>query len=135
MNPQSDLDVMKERMLLLQKARSILNEQYLKNNADLHKKWQEESHQVWITKGSLLPYNAGFSYPTEEEVVAKALEIYNEQNKNKPEIDKKDIKEISPWQLYLTPEKITAVEEQPVEPSPEAVNAEPITGDVNHDIQ
>lgn len=78
----SDLDVVKERTLYLSKAQSLLNERYLKQKSEAYKQWQQDSHQMWITQGILLPFASSFIYPTQAEIVAKALELYNEDHKN-----------------------------------------------------
>lgn len=67
------------RLEFLRLARLELNEEYLKKRNDLHKSWQSDSQAAWLTQGKLLPYPVSTSFfPTEQEVVAKALELYNQ---------------------------------------------------------
>lgn len=131
----TDSDIVKERTAFLNKAQTILNEQYLRKKAESYKKWQQDSHQMWITQGILLPYQSAFEYPTQEEIVAKALELYNEKYKNTSQNNTSSPKELTPWEMYLnpppTPTEVaveqpqeTKIEEPIIEP--ELVNIEPI---------
>lgn len=129
----TDSDIVKERTVFLNKAQTILNEQYLKKKAESYKKWQQDSHQMWITQGILLPYQSAFEYPTQEEIVAKALELYNEKYKNTSQNNTSPPpKEVTPWEMYLTPPPSTPTEaavEQPQETKieePAEVNVEPV---------
>lgn len=128
----TDSDIVKERTAFLNKAQTILNEQYLKKKAESYKKWQQDSHQMWITQGILLPYQSAFEYPTQEEIVAKALELYNEKYKNTNQNNTSPPKELTPWEMYLNPLPSTPTEpavEQPQETKieePAVVNVEPI---------
>jgi len=76
----NELEINRQRAQLLVKARSLLNEEYLKNRAEEYEKWQAESNRMWISQGILLPCPNKFTYPTEEAVVARALELYNKQS-------------------------------------------------------
>lgn len=141
----NQLEINKQRAQLLTTARTLLNDEYQKKRSEQYTKWQSESNHLWISKGIMLPYPSSFGYPTEEEVVAKALELYNAQN-NKPtgiELPKTDdsmsssvtaklievshnvrpvvlpeVPEVTPWQQYLIPEP--QVEQAPVVEEPVA---------------
>jgi len=76
----NELEINRQRAQLLVKARALLNEEYLKNRNNEYELWQADSNRMWISQGILLPCPNKFSYPTEEAVVAKALELYNQQN-------------------------------------------------------
>jgi hypothetical protein len=76
----NELEINRHRAQLLVKARALLNEEYLKNRAEEYEKWQAESNRMWISQGILLPCPNKFTYPTEEAVVARALELYNKQS-------------------------------------------------------
>lgn len=76
----NELEINRQRAQLLVKARALLNEEYLKNRATEYEQWQADSNRMWISQGILLPCPNKFTYPTEEAVVAKALELYNKQN-------------------------------------------------------
>jgi len=75
----NELEINRQRAQLLVKARALLNEEYLKNRANEYEQWQADSNRMWISQGILLPCPNKFTYPTEEAVVAKALELYNKQ--------------------------------------------------------
>jgi hypothetical protein len=154
----NESEINKQRAQLLVKARVLLNEEYLKNRTDEYEKWQADSNRMWISQGILLPCPSKFAYPTEDEIVVKALELYNKQNPTTTpvsQLPKTDIEmtssvtaklvEVSqniapvalpevpattPWEQYLAP-----VEEKPAEPEyeqvVEPVKAEPV---VEYDI-
>ena len=143
----NEVEIQRQRAQLLTKARSLLNEEYQKQRSEQFTKWQSESNHLWVSKGIILPYPSAFGYPTEEEVVAKALQLYNAQNNIKPastgvDLPKTDesmtssvtarlmevsqnvrpvvlpeVPDITPWEQYLTP----AEEVKPPEPVVEEV--------------
>lgn len=143
----NEIEIQRQRAQLLTKARSLLNEEYQKQRSEQFTKWQSESNHLWVSKGIILPYPSAFGYPTEEEVVAKALQLYNAQNNIKPastgvDLPKTDesmtssvtarlmevsqnvrpvvlpeVPDITPWEQYLTP----AEEVKPPEPVVEEV--------------
>lgn len=76
----NELEIQRHRATLLSQARTLLNDEYQRQRAEQYSKWQLESNHLWVTKGILLPYPSSFGYPTEEEVVKKALELYNKQS-------------------------------------------------------
>lgn len=155
----NQLEINRQRAQLLTTARNLLNEEYQKKRSEQYTKWQSESNHLWISKGIMLPYPSSFGYPTEEEVVAKALELYNAQtNKSAnsgvqlPKTDESmtssvteklmevsndvkpvvlpEVPDISPWEQYLAPEPITEqVVEEVVLPEP-IVEPEPVVEDV-----
>jgi hypothetical protein len=75
----TELEIQRQRAQLLAKARALLNEEYLKNRTNEYEQWQADSDRMWISQGILLPCPNKFTYPTEEAVVARALELYNKQ--------------------------------------------------------
>jgi hypothetical protein len=75
----TELEINRQRAQLLVKARASLNEEYLKNRTNEYEQWQAESNRMWISQGILLPCPNKFTYPSEEAVVARALELYNKQ--------------------------------------------------------
>ena len=155
----NQLEINRQRAQLLTTARNLLNEEYQKKRSEQYTKWQSESNHLWISKGIMLPYPSSFGYPTEEEVVAKALELYNAQtnksastgvqlpktdesmtssvteklmeisNNIKP-VEFPEVPEQTPWEQYLAPEPITEpVVEEVVLPEP-IVETEPEVEDV-----
>jgi hypothetical protein len=81
----NELELNRHRANLLSTARTMLNDEYQKKRGEEYTKWQHESNHLWISKGIMLPYPTKFGYPTEEEVVAKALQLYNAQNNTAPQ--------------------------------------------------
>jgi hypothetical protein len=73
----NELDKNKKLAEILKLARLSLNDEFMNKYAESHQAWQVACNQAWITKGMLLPYSNKFVYPTEQEIVAKAVEIYN----------------------------------------------------------
>lgn len=67
----------KRRNALLTQARQLVNKEYIARRAEQHQHWIANSESSWRTNGALLPYPAGILYPSEDEIVAKALELYN----------------------------------------------------------
>lgn len=61
---------------ILRLARMELNEEYMKNYNSAHTAWLVSSRSAWQTNGTLLPFSVQFKYPSEEEVVARGVEIY-----------------------------------------------------------
>jgi len=54
-----------------------LNEEYMKQHSIAHTAWITGARTAWTTTGTLLPFTTKFVYPSEEEVVARGVEIYN----------------------------------------------------------
>jgi hypothetical protein len=128
----NQIEINRQRAQLLTTARNLLNEEYQKKRSEQYTKWQSESNHLWISKGIMLPYPSSFGYPTEEEVVARALELYNAQNNkqstgvelpktdesmtssvtaklmevshNVKQVEMPEVPEVTPWQQYLIPE-------------------------------
>ena len=67
----------KRRTGLLAQARQLVNKEYIARRTEQHQHWIANSESSWRTNGALLPYPAGILYPSEDEIVAKALELYN----------------------------------------------------------
>lgn len=71
------IEELKKRAELLKIARQLLNKDYINRRAQQHQLWITNSETSWKATRSLLPYPPTTLYPSEEEVVAKALELYN----------------------------------------------------------
>jgi hypothetical protein len=155
----NQLEINRQRAHLLTVARNLLNEEYQQKRSEQFTKWQTESNHLWISKGIILPYPSSFGYPSEEEVVAKALELYNTQNNIKPatsiELPKTDdsmtssvtaklmevsnnvkpvvlpeVADVTPWEQYLTTEPIVEpIAEEVILPEP-VEDLEPVVEDV-----
>jgi hypothetical protein len=70
----------KELAELLKRARRMLNTEFLEKNSQSIPKF--ECDAAWLSKGIMLPYPPVVKFPTEKEVIAKALELYNLSNPN-----------------------------------------------------
>lgn len=123
----NDADDNKKKFELLKTARQLLQQEYVNARMKQHTQWIASSETSWVTNGALLPYPSGALYPTEAEVVAKALELYNLSNNNIAKVpqSKDVIANIfsAPTTTALTVETAN-VTQQLVEAS--TVNAEPI---------
>lgn len=156
----NEVEIQRQRAQLLTTARNLLNEEYQKKRSEQFTKWQTESNHLWISKGIILPYPSSFGYPTEEEVVAKALELYNAQNNIKPatsvvELPKTEdvmtssvtaklmevslsvkpvvlpeVPDVTPWEQYLAPEPITEPVVEEVVLPEPVIEPEPVVEDV-----
>lgn len=63
---------------MLKLARASLNEEFLKKQSDAYQQWYVASNQTWKSTGTLLPpSNIKLVYPSEQDIVQRALEIYN----------------------------------------------------------
>lgn len=134
----NELDKNKKLAEILKLARLSLNDEFINKYAEAHQAWQVACNQAWITKGMLLPYSNKFVYPTEQEIVAKAVEIYNTLTPteraglvaNVPTtVETETVQEETP-----VPETVTAEVEVPTE-EPEIVEPvesieEPVVDDV-----
>lgn len=157
----NQVDINRQRAQLLTAARNLLNEEYKQSRSEQYTKWQTESNHLWISKGIILPYPSSFGYPTEEEVVTRALQLYNIQNNNVstptgvelPKTDDSmtssvtaklmeasqpakqivlpDVPDVTPWEQYLAPAPL--VESIPEEPVilEPTIEPEPVVEDVD----
>jgi hypothetical protein len=62
---------------ILKLARLQLNEEYMKKHSAAQTSWLTGARTAWTTSGTLLPFANKFVYPSESEVVARGVEIYN----------------------------------------------------------
>lgn len=69
---------------ILKLARLQLNDEYMKQHSAAHTAWIANARIAWTTNGTLLPFTTKFVYPTEEEVVARGVEIYNTLTQKAP---------------------------------------------------
>ena len=67
---------MQRRGALLKKAKQILLQEYAAIRTQQHQQWIKDSETSWRTNGILMAYPPGKLYPSEQEIVEKALELY-----------------------------------------------------------
>jgi hypothetical protein len=72
-----DTDKIKQRFELIKIARELLNEDYINRRAEDHNKWVAENDELWRTKRRNLPYPPFAQYPTDDEIVRAASNLYN----------------------------------------------------------
>jgi len=65
---------------ILRLARLQLNEEFMSGHSSAQSNWLNSARTAWTTSGVLLPFANKFVYPTEEEVVARGVKIYNSLN-------------------------------------------------------
>jgi hypothetical protein len=71
---------MQKRGELVKRARQILIQEFTAMRNQQHQQWLRESAMTWKNKGVLIAYPPAKMYPTEQEVVDKALELFNRSN-------------------------------------------------------
>lgn len=69
-----------QRMALLKTAREKLNNQYIQDRANAFAQWNNDCDRVWKESGIKLPFPPPGPVPSESDVVAYALSLYNVQN-------------------------------------------------------
>ena len=139
----NSLDNTKRLAELLKLAREALNDEFLKQQMERHQAWLVACNQAWITKGMLLPYTTTLVYPTEKEIVARAVTIYNELNPaeqavieatNAPVLDAEEVapavEETATDGIIEQPivEEVAPVTEEPVIATPGAEKIKPAVG-------
>jgi hypothetical protein len=65
-----------KRLKLLKMARDKLGAELLQKHNDSFLNWKKECDEAWDKDKKLLPYHVQSYYPTESEIVAKAVELY-----------------------------------------------------------
>jgi len=78
----ANMDNTNQKLELLKMARQLLNEEYINRRAEDHNAWLAKCDEAWRTRRVKLPYPPFAPYPTEEQIVAKALTLYNFINPN-----------------------------------------------------
>ena len=68
---------MQRRGALLKKAKQILIQEYAAIRTQQHQQWIQDSESSWRTNGVLMAYPPGKLYPSEQDIIDKALELYN----------------------------------------------------------
>lgn len=129
----------KQLELLLKQARKMLNAEFLQKSA--YSVPTVGCDAAWLSKGLMLPYPPVVSFPTDKDVIARALELYNASNpapvaplinqniateepESVPENPDNNIIEIVPY-IDITNDEIEEDDTVNIDPTPEAIS-EPI---------
>lgn len=75
---------------LLRIARDLAYSDYNNRKADIHNKWVSESAQLWQTRRQRLAYPPIPTYPTEEEIVERALKLVSFLSTHRPDLEYQD---------------------------------------------
>ena len=114
---------------MLRLARASLNEEFMQKQTDAYQKWHASCTDAWKTNGMLLPpYNIKLTYPAEQDIVKRALEIYNTLTPAVETTVQQDAPAAMPAEIFVEP----VVEEIPIaeEPVPEIVEVVPVAVEV-----
>ena len=99
----NEIQETKKKLELLKLARNLLNEEYVKARADEYSQWVRDCDAAWREQGIKLPYPALPPMPSESDVVARALKLYNYVNAaEKPVLSTAETSVVS----GLTPESV-----------------------------
>jgi hypothetical protein len=99
----NEIQETKKKLELLKLARNLLNEEYVKARADEYSQWVRDCDAAWREQGIKLPYPALPPMPSESDVVARALKLYNYINAaEKPVLSTAETSVVS----GLTPESV-----------------------------
>jgi hypothetical protein len=110
---------MQKRGALLKKAKQILLQEYAAIRTQQHQQWIRDSETSWRTNGILMAYPPGKIYPTEPEIIEKALELYNKSIATTPvNIEVPVISTISTPEIIETIETTETTAEPVVEETP-----------------
>ena len=94
------LEESEKRLRILKKAREALGAELLKKHREAFAVWQEECEDAWLKDKKLLPYLVQSYYPTEAEIVEKAVELY------KATIPTEESEEVIVEPEFIEPESI-----------------------------
>jgi hypothetical protein len=75
---QISFEEMQRRNILLKKSKQILLQEYAAERTQQHQQWIRDSETSWRTNGVLMAYPQGKLYPSEQDIIDKALELYNQ---------------------------------------------------------
>ncbi len=83
-----------KRLKMLKMARDTLGAELLKKHNDSFMNWKKECDEAWDKDKKLLPYHVQSYYPTESEIVAKAVELYVANVSANLEVEAEDKEEV-----------------------------------------
>ena len=131
MTDQISPEELQKRNLLLKTAKQMLIQDYATLRTQQHQQWIKDSETSWKTNGVLLAYPPAKLYPTEQEIVNKALELYNQSlptNTTNNEIKlQSEVAEIYNEPITIVPEVVDT--SKPIE------NTEPLSSTVTEQLK
>lgn len=110
---------------MLRLARISLNEEFMRKQSEAYQDWHTSCNKAWQTNGMLLPpYSVKLTYPSEQDIVKKALEIYNTLTPALETTVQQDVPTAMPEEVFVEPvvEAVPIVEEI----MPEVIEPEPV---------
>lgn len=102
-----------KRLKLLKTARDKLGAELLQKHNDAFLKWKNDCDEAWEKDKKLLPYHVQSYYPTESEIVAKAVELYVATVKAEVEETKQEpVEEVLPQSIdnFTTDNEVISME-------------------------
>lgn len=100
---------------ILRQAREALNEELLAKQTSAYQIWLDSCNLSWRSKGTLLPPNSvKLIYPTETDIVNRALEIYNALNPAVEVAPTPTVTVAEPIEPVTDTAEVTASVEEPV---------------------
>lgn len=110
---------------ILRLARASLNEELMQRQSETYQQWHASVNEAWKSNGMLLPpYRIKVMYPSEQDIVKKALEIYNTLTPTPEVITKQETPSTMPEEVFTNE---TPIVEDKIEP--EVVSAHEIIAD------
>ena len=131
MTDQISPEELQKRNLLLKTAKQMLIQDYATLRTQQHQQWIKDSETSWKTNGVLLAYPPAKLYPTEQEIVNKALELYNQSLPTNNEIKlQNQVAEIYNEPITIVPEVVDT--SKPIE---NTENTEPLSSTVTEQLK
>jgi hypothetical protein len=72
---------------ILKLAREQLVSEFITQRAEDHLQWLRDADEAWRTKGALLPYPIAPLYPSEADILSRAIELSKTLSVSDPSID------------------------------------------------
>ena len=86
---------------ILRLARASLNEELMQRQSEAYQQWHASVNEAWKSNGMLLPpYRIKVMYPSEQDIVKKALEIYNTLTPTPEVITKQETPSTIPEEVF-----------------------------------
>jgi hypothetical protein len=80
-------ETLSKNVEILKMAREQLVSEFITQRAEDHLQWLRDADESWRTKGALLPYPIAPLYPSETDILARAIELSKTLSVSDPSID------------------------------------------------